>query len=242
MQTWQEKLSDYDFILWNGERFDINSNHWVKQAFEVKKYAFAADFIRLYAVYTMGGIYLDSDVEIIKPFDALLYNNIMIAYENNLQNGIEAACFGAEKGNPYIKKCLDYYEGRFFIKSNGSYDVIPLPQIMKKVFDEIDAYNSYTIYPYYYFSSKGKKIKSSENVYAIHHCAGSWVSINEQKWRSVRNKYRNKFGYKLGNIIGFIYFFFICLKSKKDIKKFFGHLMGAVNVRFKNMIKFLSGM
>lgn len=63
IDTWEKVLPDYEIILWDTKRFDINSIAWVKEAFEAKKYAFAADYIRLYAVYTEGGIYLDSDVE-----------------------------------------------------------------------------------------------------------------------------------------------------------------------------------
>src|SRR5690606_40794226 len=72
VNTWKEKLPDYEFILWDTNRFDLDSNIWVKQAFETKKYAFAADYIRLYAVYNYGGIYLDTDVEVIKSFEDLL--------------------------------------------------------------------------------------------------------------------------------------------------------------------------
>ena len=66
MKSWKEKLPDYEFKLWNFDCFDINSSQWVKEAFEAKKYAFAADYIRLYAVYNYGGIYMDMDVEVIK--------------------------------------------------------------------------------------------------------------------------------------------------------------------------------
>src|SRR5574344_1400117 len=72
METWKKMLPDYEFILWNFDRFDISSSIWVKEAFNAKKYAFAADYIRCYALYNYGGIYLDMDVEVIKPFDDLL--------------------------------------------------------------------------------------------------------------------------------------------------------------------------
>ena len=72
MQSWKEKLPDYEFMLWDMNRFDIHSVPWVEQACAAKKWAFAADYIRLYALYNYGGIYLDSDVEVLKSFDDLL--------------------------------------------------------------------------------------------------------------------------------------------------------------------------
>lgn len=72
MATWKAKLPDYEFILWDRNRFDLHSSEWVRQAFEARKYAFAADYIRLYAVYHYGGIYMDMDIEVVKPFDELL--------------------------------------------------------------------------------------------------------------------------------------------------------------------------
>ena len=81
MASWKKYLPEYEFMMWDTQRFDINSLLWTKQAFEAKKYAFAADYIRLYAVYTYGGIYLDMDVEVRHPFDFLLDEDCMLGYE-----------------------------------------------------------------------------------------------------------------------------------------------------------------
>ena len=91
MDTWKKKLPDYEFILWNFDKFDKSSSKWVEQAFDNRKYAFAADYIRLFAVYNYGGIYMDMDIEVLKSFDDLLDSELMMAYENDEQNGIEAA-------------------------------------------------------------------------------------------------------------------------------------------------------
>lgn len=71
LESWKKFLPEYEVMLWDGNRFDLNSSSWVAQAF-AKKYAFAADYIRMYALYHYGGIYLDSDVEVLKSFDELL--------------------------------------------------------------------------------------------------------------------------------------------------------------------------
>lgn len=98
IDTWKQVLPDYELVLWNTKRFDINSVPWVKEAFEAKKYAFAADYIRLYSVYTEGGIYLDSDVEVLKRFDDLLQYKSFIGFEAATEKKVEAAIFGAEPG------------------------------------------------------------------------------------------------------------------------------------------------
>ena len=72
LASWKKHLPDYEVVLWDTKRFDLESSPWVKQAFEAKKYAFAADYIRFYALYNYGGIYLDSDVEVLRSFDPLL--------------------------------------------------------------------------------------------------------------------------------------------------------------------------
>ena len=114
IESWKNKLPDYELILWDTKKFDLNSTIWTKQAFEAKKYAFAADYIRLYAVYTYGGIYLDSDVEVLKKFDSLLNLPYFAGLEQN--EIIEAAVFGAEKGTDWVADCMRYYDDRPFIK------------------------------------------------------------------------------------------------------------------------------
>ena len=131
MDTWKEHLDGYEFVKWDFTRFDINKSDWVREAFENKKYAFAADYIRMYALYTEGGIYLDMDVEVLKSFDDLLHLDYFVCYENNVDKTPEVAAFGAQKGCRWIGEVLSYYEGRHFMKSDGTLDCHPLPKITK---------------------------------------------------------------------------------------------------------------
>lgn len=175
MQTWKKYLADYEFKLWNFEIFDKNSSLWVKQAFEAKKYAFAADYIRLYAVYTCGGIYMDMDVEVLKPFDDLLNNELMFAYDNNETKDLEAGCFGAKKGHPFIGQCLEYYNNRHFIKEDGSLDTLPLPCIITPIYNNTVKTEPF---PPDYFTAKAwatGELRVTKNTYTIHHFAASWV-------------------------------------------------------------------
>lgn len=193
---WKKKLPDYEFVLWNFNKFEKNSSLWVQQAFDNKKYAFACDYIRLFAIYNYGGIYMDMDIEVLKNFDDLLDKNLMMAYEDYTCKGIEAGCFGAEKNNPLIKKCLDYYEGRSFVKADGAFDMIPLPKIMMMQLDEYDKSDFYSCD---YFTAKSYEtgeLFNNTNTYAIHHFAGSWTSKAQQKYEARRTKYIKKFGRK----------------------------------------------
>ena len=113
IDTWKKVLPDYEIILWDTKRFDINSVAWVKEAFEAKKYAFAADYIRLYAVYTEGGIYLDSDVEMVKSFNDLLTNKAFIGFEAATE-AVEAAIFGGEPGTEWCRKAMEFYHDKHF--------------------------------------------------------------------------------------------------------------------------------
>ena len=81
MDSWTRVLPDYDIIKWDFSKFNKSSSLWVSQAFDNKKYAFAADYIRLYAIYHYGGIYLDSDVEVLKSFDDYLNLTTMIGWQ-----------------------------------------------------------------------------------------------------------------------------------------------------------------
>ena len=132
IDSWKKFLPDYEFMLWDLNRFDINSSIQVKEAFEVKKYAFAADYIRLYALYTYGGIYLDTDVEVLRSFDSLLDLKYFIGKENT-PHGIEAAILGAEKGTIWIKTCLAHYQNRHFNLGLGKFDTEVLPSIILNI-------------------------------------------------------------------------------------------------------------
>lgn len=200
MNTWKEKLPDYEFMLWNFTRFDKKSSLWVEQAFDSKKYAFAADFIRLYAIYNYGGIYLDMDIEVLKTFDTLLNQKLMIAFENPEKTGIEAGCFGAEKNNIFIGDCLSYYNNREFIKENGEFDTLPLPRIMFSLIKKHPEINIKDMCDWHYFTNKSYKtgeISTTSRSYAIHHFAGSWTSkyhkklLKEKEW--ILNNIKCKF-------------------------------------------------
>lgn len=198
MKTWDIYLRDYEKKHWNFSIFDINQSIWVKEAFENKKYAFAADYIRLYALYHFGGFYLDMDVEVLKSFNPLLRLPIVLCWEKD-SDGLEVAALGVEPKSPIIKVCMERYHNRHFIMENGELDTKVLPIIVKKTLIEngyilvnvnnideaisIKEKNMIPVFPPEYFSPKSYKngqTKTTINTYCIHHFAGSWLT-NKQK-------------------------------------------------------------
>ena len=108
MKTWKKYLKGYEVIEWNEKNFDINAHPFVKKAYEEKKWAFVSDYIRAYAIYNEGGIYLDTDILIVDSLEPLFENKAFVGFENDTHPF--TAVFGAEKGHPLLKDMLDYYD------------------------------------------------------------------------------------------------------------------------------------
>lgn len=213
LKSWKKFLPDYEVILWDTNRFDLESSLWVKQAFENKKYAFAADYIRFYALYHMGGIYLDSDVEVIKSFNDLLDLPYFIGAEK--AGTPEAAVIGAEKECDWIKQCLDYYDSRSFVKEDGSFDIRKLPEIMNeqilklkavrvlsiaesKKIRTLDFTNEVLVFNDAYFSPKvfdSREVELTPYTYAIHHYQNSWFSPKAKAYYRFRTILIRVLGY-----------------------------------------------
>lgn len=195
IDSWKRVLPDYEIIKWDRKRFDVESVPYVKEAYEVRKYAFCADYIRMYALYHYGGIYLDSDVMVYKPFEPFMnlhsfssvefHSYFLYAHISNKQErlvGIEAAVLGAEKGAGWLKDVLDYYEGRHFSLNPKELKKNIMPRVIARVLHEKYGFqycptfqrltNGMEVYPAEVFSSRnadGCPIK-----YSTHLGANSW--------------------------------------------------------------------
>lgn len=184
LNSWNEFLYDYKIIEWNEDNFDINSNDYVKQAYEAKKFAFVSDYVRVYALYNYGGIYFDTDVEVFKSFDDLLEHESLWGFEE--KNYIATSTIGAQKGNKLIGEFLELYRDKCFIKNDGSFDdftnVAMVTDMLKNKGIKLDGtYQSIegaTIYSQTYFSPYDyincRKI-ITEDTYCMHHFYKSWL-------------------------------------------------------------------
>lgn len=140
INSWKQHLPEYEIKCWDASCFDNIESKFANEAFRNRKWAFASDYVRLYALYTEGGIYLDSDVMVYGSIDSLLENDFFSGLEmrdkEHSQIYLEAAIMGACKGNPFIRQCLDKYDNRSFIKEDGSFDLTPIPTIVSEILEE----------------------------------------------------------------------------------------------------------
>lgn len=208
IESWKKYCPDYEIVEWNENNFDINSNTYVKEAYESKKWAFVTDYVRLYVLYNYGGIYMDTDVELLHNLDNFLVHIAFSGFEDI--NYIPTGILGAEKDSEWIKYLLSYYDNKHFIKENGELDtttnVITITNMTKEkynvrldnTFQEID--NVLTLYPKDYFCPKDyatEEIKITKNTISIHHFNASWISGNDRINRKLGKKqifYKNKYG------------------------------------------------
>lgn len=232
LNSWKRLLGDYEIKLWNEESLNIEKYPFAREAYRLKKYAFVSDIVRLVALYEEGGIYLDTDVLVLKPFDDLLDNSFFTGeYKSGALN---AAIIGSTPHHPVLKQLLLYYENLEFDQTRR----ITIPQ----VFDEIilNANNgSVKIYPqdYFYPLPLDKKEKEysqflTHNSYCVHLWNYSWrdefVLLKQFKFRkSIILNFKNIFftpSIYLSSSQQIRYFreFFIRLKSFLYIK-IYGH-------------------
>ena len=183
IESWNEKLPEYQIKLWDKNNFDCSRWRYAEQALQRKKYAFVSDIVRLYALYTEGGMYLDSDIEVIKSFDDLLGNRAFSGIESG--GRVAAWLMASEAGNPLFKELLEYYDDRSFVDDNGNMDMtpntIPMTRIMSaygmKPENRLQELDEITIFPEEYFCPKNPwtgKVTITENTYAMHLFAGAW--------------------------------------------------------------------
>ena len=211
LDSWKLFAQDYDIMVWDESNFDISSNQYVKEAYESKKWAFVSDYVRLYVLYHYGGIYLDSDVELIRPIDDLLDYPAFSGFEQ--ENTIPTAIMGAQPHHPWIYHLLSYYDQRPFILSDGSFDlttnVVTITKMtqekygvmLNNQFQQLD--DGLTLFPTDYFCPKSYdtgKIKLTSNTYCIHHFNGSWLDEDLKEEKIIFQKLRRRFGNSLGYV------------------------------------------
>lgn len=187
ISSWKEYLPDYELRLWNEDTFDITSVPYVKEAYEARKFAFVTDYIRLYAIYYFGGIYLDTDVELLKNLDNLLHLPAFSGFESDTD--IPTGIMASDRYGHWAEEQLLYYKGRHFKKPGGELDMTTNVEIISKIMlaNGFRLDNTYQVYRGYmhmfpadYFCPKARsgKVTLTPNTYCIHHFAGSWQPVS----------------------------------------------------------------
>lgn len=183
--SWKRTCPDYEIREWNEDNFDVNVNRYVKESYEAKKYAFVTDYVRLYAIYTCGGVYMDTDVETLTNFDSFLHHNAFSGFETD--GNVPTGMMAAEKGSLWAKNLLDAYDVRAFILPDGTFDMTTNTTVITNYMvnkglllnnQYQDFPNLCTMYPSDYFCPKDHRtglIHLTKNTVCIHHFSGSWL-------------------------------------------------------------------
>lgn len=210
IDSWKKFCPDYKIIEWNESNYDLKKNAYMNEAYTMKKWGFVPDYARFDIIYNFGGIYLDTDVEIIKPIDELITNEAFMGFEDGINISVGIG-FGAKPGNKIILGLRDMYENIHFINSDGSLNLKPSPAYITdylvakglKQNNSEQFIDNVRIYPRDYFSPKdyiSEKINVTKNTYAIHLFNASWKSPYQKRVMKFRRIIGEKNFWKLVEI------------------------------------------
>ncbi len=187
IDSWKKNLPDYRIIEWNEDNFDISKNRFVAEAYSDRNFAFVSDYVRAFVLYNYGGIYVDTDVEVLKSFDPFLNDNMFLGFEEG--NFVGTCVMGTEKGHEIMKCYLDHYENMTYFNEDGTKYTDTNVILLTKLLDErglvrnneLQTFSGITVYPRTYFSPydyiNGISYITDESV-AIHHFAQLWLPKN----------------------------------------------------------------
>lgn len=200
ISSWKKHCPDFEIIRWDEESFDINCNAYCKEMYRLRKWAFLTDYIRLKVIYENGGIYFDTDVELLKPLNTLLNERAFMGMETTkyVNTGLG---FGAEKGHPFIRENMEAYEE---LDNFDSLEACPTvtTRILEKYgidrnSDMIQQVAGVSVYPKEFFCAKDTHtgiVTITEETISIHHFDGSWNTKEEReatlrRWKKFQRDY-----------------------------------------------------
>lgn len=202
VDSWRKQMPDYEVRCWGNSEAGAIGCRFIDEAIAEKKWAFASDVVRLFALYHHGGIYLDTDVLVYRPFDPLLMQRAFIGVENSIHiinrrtmRFLTTCCMGAEPHHEFLARCLDYYRGRRFITCDDptmppdlrldlrlnsevicrlAREIGYNPSALK---NEIQRCGSLTVYPSEYFDPQG----TTRDSFSRHLAIGTWRHIPKKE-------------------------------------------------------------
>ena len=192
IDTWKHFLPDYKIIQWNEDNFDVNECRYCKEAYLKGKWAFVSDYARFKVLYEYGGLYFDTDVEVIKPMEDIIERGAFVACETE-KTIAPGLALGVEPHNEIYKEIIDAYEKRSFIRKNGDMDLTTVVEFTTDIFkshgfagkNEIESFDGLISYPPNYFCpvnyQTGEMVITNET-YTIHHYGASWHTTKERDW------------------------------------------------------------
>jgi hypothetical protein len=203
IDSWKKFLPDYEIIKWDEDSFDVYSNRYVREAYENRKFAFVSDYVRLYALYHNGGIYMDTDVEVLKSLDKFLIHEAFSGFESpqHMPTGIIASV----KGQHFIGELLSEYKDRYFIGPDGMFDTTTNVRAITvsalryglRLDGTKQTVNGLTLYPPEYFCPyddiTGIK-RITENSHCIHWFSKTWFDPTMRLRNRVTKIFHRFFG------------------------------------------------
>ncbi len=203
IDSWKKYCPDYEIIEWNESNFDINSNQYVKEAYENRKFAFVTDYVRLYAMYNYGGIYMDTDVEVVRNLDEFLHHDGFSGFESD--SSIPTGIMAGKKGFKLFEYLLSYYDTHSFVNPDGSFNMTTNVVIITSMMNEhgfvpngqFQVVEGFALYPKDYFcplENETGKLTKTKNTATIHWFNKSWVSKKDQLRSKITRPFHRIFG------------------------------------------------
>ena len=221
--SWQKHFPDYEIKEWNEDNFDVNSIPYTHDAYEAGKYAFVSDYARFWILYHYGGLYFDTDVEVIRPMDDIVAKGAFMGFElDNVRNANSVPAIapglglGAEKGNAIYAEILKGFEQLDFYRPDGSRNPFTMIPMVTKIMqerglilkDEIQTIDGITIYPNEYFNPFDDitgLLRKTPNTRSIHWYAKTWADNNHPWLVAIKRWTRRTLGTGFTNAIkGFL--------------------------------------
>lgn len=192
--SWHKYMPDWEYKLWNEDNFDVNTNAYAKEAYEAGKFAFVSDYVRLWALYNEGGVYMDTDVEVFKPFDDLLHYSAFAGFEGSKHLPVGTCVMASEAHGLWVGEQLEHYQTRHFIKPDGSFDMTTNVQFISSKMCENgfvqdgkeQDYKDLHVFPVDFFSPRqttGEYIRT-KNTYCDHLGMSSWAD-SSRSWKDI---------------------------------------------------------
>lgn len=244
IESWKKYFPDYEIKRWDESNFDINICDYVREAYAAKKWAFVSDYARFWILYNEGGVYFDTDVEVIRSFDDIIDCGPFMGCERSLNDSVIRVAPGlgiaARRQMDLYKRLLDYYEKKSFYNENGEIDcttVVEYTTTILKFYGLKETKNTQTIaginiYPTDFFcpmNYETGEIIITENTHSIHRYSESWKTELQQYQNKILHKLVKKFGKKNGYKIWRIYTFPYRVQDKIRQRGIWGTIRFACN-------------
>lgn len=187
--SWHTFMPDWEYRLWDENNFDIDAaSDYVREAYAARKYAFVSDYVRLWALEREGGVYLDTDVEVIRPFDELLNEKAFIGFEESKAKTLGTNVIGSEFHMSWLRDLLKYYNSLTFANQDGTLNMTPNSEIIAQYMTtkglirdgREQIIEGIHIFDFHHFSpiTSTRVMRKTKDTYSIHHCYASWQELN----------------------------------------------------------------